>query len=259
MVEAAWFTPARGVAETARRLYVIPHAGAGAAVVAGLARELRPDTAVHGVRLPGRESRLTDRPSGSLTELAGELASALAAHADGQPFVLLGHCAGARLAIETARALPDGVPIEAVGVSASPAAQPPPEHRGGAGLQFEQFMAFVAADAGTLDLLDYPRELQQLLEPALRMDYGLAAEHRDDARPLRVPLLILSGRRDQVLPAELVRAWRDRTTAGSLELEVDGGHDSLVAAPAEFARSLRTGFAWLGSAAARPARISTTR
>ena len=55
-------------------------------------------------RLPGRETRLDERPIDSMDHLISALADAIAPYLD-KPFALLGHSMGAAIAFELARAL----------------------------------------------------------------------------------------------------------------------------------------------------------
>ncbi|MFH9424286.1 amino acid adenylation domain-containing protein [Streptomyces sp. NPDC017529] len=88
-------------------LVCIPFAGGSAVSYVPLARELADTGAavrVMGTELPGRTLR-DDRPMVAVDVLAEQLADEVAREAAGRRVVLLGHCAGASLALHVIRAL----------------------------------------------------------------------------------------------------------------------------------------------------------
>ena len=97
-----WFPTARPTgAET--RLFCLPHAGAGASSYRDWFARLGPGIDCLPVQLPGRETRIAERPLEDIDELVSELAPVLAAHG-GPRFALFGHSMGALIAYVTAHA-----------------------------------------------------------------------------------------------------------------------------------------------------------
>src|SRR5882757_3624949 len=85
-------------------LLIVPHAGAGSAAYRQLARQVRDVAQPLIVRLPGRESRLSEPAYTDIRSMVRALVPAVLPHLRGQ-LVLYGHSMGALVAFETARIL----------------------------------------------------------------------------------------------------------------------------------------------------------
>ncbi|MCC4321248.1 thioesterase II family protein [Streptomyces malaysiensis] len=100
----AWLRGLGSREGTARqRLFVFPHAGAGASAYR-LAAYLPDSVEVCTVQMPGRESRFARPTLTSLDEAVATLAPLIANHA-ALPYAFFGHSMGSLLAFETARRL----------------------------------------------------------------------------------------------------------------------------------------------------------
>jgi surfactin synthase thioesterase subunit len=86
-----------------RRLFVFPHAAAGASAYR-LAAYLPDAVEVCTVQLPGRENRLAEPALTSLDDAVAALAPLIADHTD-LPYAFFGHSMGSLIAFETARRL----------------------------------------------------------------------------------------------------------------------------------------------------------
>jgi surfactin synthase thioesterase subunit len=194
---------------------------------------------VLGVQLPGREDRVLEPPAADLADVVAEVTAELATVAR-RSLLLLGISLGGLIAFEVARQL------EAAGTP--PAA-----------------LVVLAARAPEF-WLDYPSEnppaaeVNALLPPAvrdsefaeyaggvLRADLRLTAGYQvRPTRLARTPLWSVSGSRDDVVTAEQMRDWRQRSAdfRGHRVIEADH-HDitepdllaELVASVAGAARS----------------------
>ncbi|MFE6101520.1 thioesterase II family protein [Streptomyces laurentii] len=85
-------------------LVCVPWAGAGAAPFRVWASVFGTAATVYGVRLPGRESRLDEPLLEDVDSLVKSVVAGVESLGD-RPIVLFGHCSGALLAHEAARAL----------------------------------------------------------------------------------------------------------------------------------------------------------
>ena len=187
-------------------LICIPWAGAGAAPFRAWAPVIGDTAAVYGVRLAGRESRQVEPLATALDDVVTELVSALTAL--GVPrVVLFGHCSGALLAFEVARALRRS------------AAAPQPVHL----LVASQLPPRVFANTPVVSDQDVTRyvpedlrsepELLELLLPILTADMKLVSNYAYAAEaPLGVPLTVLYGARDEQLDRAAVDGWSLETT-----------------------------------------------
>ncbi|MFD0635608.1 thioesterase II family protein [Catenulispora yoronensis] len=176
-------TTATATADSAVRLFCLPHAGSGPARYLRWADRL-PGIDLIGVCLPGHERRVVEPPLRRVVDIVDALADAMAPHLD-RPFALLGHSFGGLLAFELARRLEaDGArPLHLFISGAAPApsrsADPPVRT-----LTDPAFLTHVRRLGGLdPDVLAHP-DLVDLVTPALRADYEAAEAHtRTPPRP----------------------------------------------------------------------------
>lgn len=213
-----WLRGLGGRARTARhRLFVFPHAGAGASAYR-LAPHLPDPVEVCTVQLPGRENRYAEPPLTSLDEAVDALAPLVAGHAE-LPYAFFGHSMGALLAFATARRLRALGATRPVRLFLSGMRAP---HLPDRDVRHTLPDAELLATEG-FDGLD--PELRELLLPVLRADLTLCetAAHRAEP-PLSCPFTVLAGRDDDTVTESELTAWRAHTTAG-VELHLfPGGH-----------------------------------
>lgn len=224
-----WLVPLRaGAGPRPRRVVVVPHAGSGPSTLRPLWNALPADVEVVGVTLPGRERRAAERcdttpsdPPGVVRAVLGELAAL-----PPRPTALLGHSLGAALAGVLAASAPAAF---TGAVLSSPPAPGTPARCAGRFTDAE--LADLLRRGGAVpDVLLHDPELRVALLAVLRSDLTLAARlgHVDAERPVRVPLVVLSGREDEVAPSEGVAFWARRATAGLRRAVLPGGHFHLL-------------------------------
>ncbi len=225
----------RGGGPAARvRLFCIPYAGGGASVFRRWPSGLPDDVDVCAIQLPGRETRLMERPCSSLVSLVGDLSEALAPHLD-RPFALFGHSVGALIGFELARRLRrrDGrLPVHLF-VSGCPAPQVrdtgPPIH----GLPEPEFLDRLRRFNGTPPEVFQHRELMELVVPVLRADFALRETYELVAEsPLECPISAFGGSDDRDVPLPQVEAWREHTRSTFHLHTLPGGHFFLHTAQA---------------------------
>lgn len=208
------------------RLFCLPYAGGGAAVYRGW-QELAPDgMQVVALELPGRGTRLREAPFLRLASLIRSMADALTDALD-RPYALFGHSMGGLLAFELARALRHRTVRQPAHVFISAAASPsaPPVRPLLHCATDDEIRQRLAELGGTPpDLLDNV-ELMQLMLPVLRSDFSVLEtyEHRTEV-PLSMPLTVLGGRSDRVVPPKALDGWQRHTSAGSRLCLFPGGH-----------------------------------
>lgn len=197
------------------RLFCFPYAGGGTAVYNAWARQLPSSIELCSVRLPGRESRLGERPFVTLDGLLPPLLKALRPYLD-QPFAFFGHSMGALLSFELTRRLRQlGAPLPSMlfmsGFRAPhlPAARAPLHH-----LSEADFIAGLRRLGGTPStVFDHP-ELLELVLPALRADFELVETYRHVAQPpLHIPITALGSQNDAIVSVPQLAAWQEHTTA----------------------------------------------
>lgn len=195
------------------RLFCFPYAGSGPTAFRGWPERLAAltDVEVLPIRLPGRESRLSEPPQVQLDRLAAGVAAWI-----DRPYALYGHSVGARLAFDLAREFRRRGRREAslLCVSGCPAPQLPVATPEDSELDDESFIRRVTGLGGMPPTLLENAELRELVLPALRADFAYVDRYRYHPEPpLAVPLHAFGGRDDPEAPAESVRAWQSQTSA----------------------------------------------
>ncbi|WP_424210796.1 thioesterase II family protein [Streptomyces sp. BI20] len=227
-MDSLWFRTVGQTADghsEALRLVCFPHAGGSAGTYVPLTRALAPEIEVRAVQYPGRQDRRRETPVADLLDLAGRIAERL--HEAGpRPFAFFGHSMGALLAFETARALraagrPLPVRLFLSGRGAPTGSTNPHDVMPDDAAILRAVRMLGGAGAG---LLEDP-ELRDLALPALRADYrALAAHDWRPEPPLEVPITVLTGREDPVVPTAEAARWAEQTTAAEDTRVFPGGH-----------------------------------
>jgi medium-chain acyl-[acyl-carrier-protein] hydrolase len=211
--------------DAALRLVCLPHAGGGSAVFRGWAAELPPQIELVAVRLPGRESRLSEPAFQDWAALLGQLHAELV-HCIEPPYALFGHSFGAMLSYELAQlGGPDGVgPRRLVLAGCAPPGLPRPTPAL-AGLPAAELVSGLRRYGALPDEVVNSQSLLDLLLPMVRADLGLAESWSSrPARPVGVPLTVLSGLADPIAPAAQCQQWQQLALADFEHHPLPGNH-----------------------------------
>jgi medium-chain acyl-[acyl-carrier-protein] hydrolase len=208
------------------RLFCFPYAGGGASIYTRWSELLPPGVELVAVQLPGRESRLAEKPYADLRLLVEKLAEALAPYM-AQPFALFGHSNGGLMVFELARLLRARgrrLPLHLF-VSGRPAPQveltDPPIHA----LPHDEFMAELRRFGGTPEEVLANEEIMGLIEPLLRADFALGETYAyTPGPPLDIPLSAYGGAGDEEVPLWQVEAWREQAGGEFHMTTFPGGH-----------------------------------
>lgn len=217
-----WFPTARPTGAPTR-LFCLPHAGAGASSYRDWFARIGPGIDCLPVQLPGRETRIAERPIDDLDELVSELAPVLAAHG-GPRFALFGHSMGALVAFVTAHRLREWgvapVHLFVSGASAPRRRRTETWHT----LSDSDLLDRVAELGGMPEGVLAEPELCALVLPILRADLALCERHVHGQRPpLSIPVTAMAGDRDVSIEGELA-GWAVETTAPFTERLFPGDH-----------------------------------
>ncbi|WP_250569646.1 thioesterase II family protein [Streptomyces sp. CJ_13] len=212
------------------RLVCLPHAGGGAASFTPWLRGMPPDVEVHSVRLPGRESRMSDPPHRHFAQAVSELLDLLGGWAP-IPWALYGHSMGGLLAYElyhalTEAGLPDPLSL-AVGATTPPQRWVRTPRKLRDGYSREELVGLLRHYGGAPTELFDNAELLEVVLPAVEADFLMLDGYRptNTARPVRCPLLVFAGSRDPAVVPDDIAAWRE-LAAGPFEYRLleSAGH-----------------------------------
>lgn len=224
-----------------RRLFVFPHAGAGASAYQ-LADHFPDRVEVCSVQLPGRENRFAEPCLFSVDAVVDELAPLIAGRSE-LPFAFFGHSMGALLAFAVAHRLREtGARLPArLFLSAMRAPHVPDR---------DELHALPDADLlarlGRAELAGLDPELQELLLPMVRADLTVCETYEPSYEvPLPCPFTVLGGSEDETIRAAELAAWREHTTGGFELRMFPGDHLYVRGAQQRLAESIaHTAPAW---------------
>jgi surfactin synthase thioesterase subunit len=226
VVETPWVVRWTQPDELRLRLYCLGRAGTGATPFRPWEELVGPGVELCAVRLPGRENRVRQTPLSSAAAVVEELVPVVAEDRE-TPFALFGHCFGALVMFELARALrrqdlPSPVALF-VGEQIAPATVGLP---GDGELTRDELLRRLEALGGTDAKLLRSPEFLALMEPALRADFRLADTYAYEPEPpLDTPISVLAAA--DWADVEALTAWRAETTR-SFTLRLLRGDDVLV-------------------------------
>jgi medium-chain acyl-[acyl-carrier-protein] hydrolase len=210
----SWIPLRKPVPEARLRLFCFPYAGAGALIFRNWPEGLPADIEVCPVQLPGRGTRLTERPFTQLSPLVEALAQALVPLLD-RPFAFFGHSLGALISFELARRVRRRYGVHPVRLFVSAGRAPQIPHRGPPihVLPEKEFLAELRRLNGTPgELLDH-QELMEIMLPILRADFELYETYVYSSElPLNCAISAFGGLQDRSVNDSDLEAWRAQTS-----------------------------------------------
>lgn len=200
------------------RVFCFPFAGGGASVFNTWADELpsdiRAQSELCAIQLPGRDTNVRDPPFNRLSALLDALAPAIGRYSN-TPFAFVGHSMGALVSFELARRLRrDGClgPTHMV-VSGHRAPQlpdrQPPIHQ----LDDQAIMDRLRNFGGTPEAVLKNHELMELLLPVLRADFAVCETYvYTSEEALACSITAFGGNDDAKVNREELSAWHAQTS-----------------------------------------------
>jgi medium-chain acyl-[acyl-carrier-protein] hydrolase len=208
------------------RLFCLSYAGGGASVFRTWADDLTADIEVCAIQLPGRESRLLERPYANMAQLVDALAATISPLLD-RPFALFGHSMGALVSFELTRTLRRKAglsPLHLI-VSGHAAPQLPSRHAVDHRLPADQLIGALRRLDGTPNEVLRNAELMELVLPAIRADFEVCGTYGYlHEPPLASPITAFGGLEDRLVGIRDLTAWRNQTSGPFALRTFSGGH-----------------------------------
>jgi len=227
-----WISYHKPGPKTRLRLFCFPYAGAGALIFRTWSDSLPADVEVCPVQLPGRGTRMTERPFTQLSLLVEALAQALAPLLDG-PFAFFGHSLGALISFELARRIRRQYGLHPARLFVSAARAPQIPHRGPSihTLPDKEFFMELRRLNGTPSELLGHEELMEIMLPILRADFALYETYLYSIEPpLNCPISAFGGLQDSKVSESDLGAWRAQTSV-SFSLQMFPGDHFFLKQP----------------------------
>jgi surfactin synthase thioesterase subunit len=241
-----WFTPAEPPRESRTRLFLMPHAGSGAAAYRGWNRLLPTEFGLQALTLPGRQSRRAEPLPLDWETLLDDLHRAVLDTLDDErPYAFFGHCIGAMLAYRlTVRLEAEGDPPPALlgmsGWAPKGFFRAPPGHEK---LSMTEFGGmFQDLGAFPEELWTDPDMLDLVLPPVIA-DFRIAVQYEDDGAAVECPLVSYAGDSDPLLvEPDAMAIWTERSRRYLGHRVYPGGHfyvnEHAAAVMSDFTRRL---------------------
>src|ERR1051326_4461621 len=235
-----WLTYVHSRSQMRLRVFCFPYAGGGASIYATWLQALPPEIAVCPVQLPGRGSRIRERPFNQLVELLPALVPALQPLMN-VPFAFFGHSMGALIGFELARELrrrnlPGPVHLFVSGHRAPQLPDPdPPMHD----MPDAELIKELVRLNGTPKEILENQQLMELLLPLLRADTSLCETYAyTPDPPLNCPISVFGGSADAKVTRSDLEGWKTETTQGCIIRMFPGDH-FFIHSPTPLLRALQ--------------------
>lgn len=212
-----------------RAIVCIPHAAAGASVFSPWVNVLDDVAAVCAVRLPGRESLITEKPLDSVESIVARLIPDVAA-IDAAELTLLGHCSGAVIAYELAHELiarGDQRVVRLIVSSQQAPSVRSTDHQVWPGFASRQeFVAYLCEAGWTDNRVLGNEKFLDLLRPVITADLRAMSSYSrpQGRRPLPIPIAAVCGKSDDRVSDSELMTWSAETSAGFCASRFDGDH-----------------------------------
>jgi medium-chain acyl-[acyl-carrier-protein] hydrolase len=215
------------------RLFCFPPAGGSASLFRNWAFLLPDIIEVSALRLPGRESRITEEPLRDYKEAIDEITGDLINHLQ-KPFAFFGHSMGALLAYGVAHKLQDDFALHPSCVIVSCMAAP---HTYKSAMTFspsqqpdlddeQVIQEFKAAAAPAKDVIAN-QDFIKLLLPTIRADFAICDSFQDTASSQLLCHISAYGGLHDTLSRKDLEVWREETSNTFRVRMFPGGHHYL--------------------------------
>ena len=230
-LKTPWLSCPQPNTEAKLRVFCFPYAGGRDHVYRNWSDQLPKVVEIYLVQLPGRGSRLLEKPFTNLIELSKSLAVAIPSYLD-KPFVFFGHSMGAMVSFELARQLRRcGLEPSHFFASGCHAPQIPDSNILHDLPESELIKELNLLNGTPKEVLEN-RELLSIILPTLRADCMMTETYvYMNESPLNCPITVFGGLRDPLATREELEAWSEQTSASFSLRMLDGDHFFLHTSP----------------------------
>ena len=218
------------------RLFCLPYAGGNASIFRRWSDSLPSFIEVVPIEIPGRGTRMGEKPFKSMKPLVEAIAAAISDHLD-KPFAFFGHSMGAIVSFELTHRILSMRRVRPAHLFFSGRRAPHIVHPAvpSSSLPDSEFVEKLRRLEGTpVEVLENP-ELFELISPILRADFELMETYTYAPRPrLQCPITVLGGITDEDIISRDLEAWR-KHAAGPFSMHMFPGnhfflhsHETLV-------------------------------
>jgi medium-chain acyl-[acyl-carrier-protein] hydrolase len=196
------------------RLFCLSYAGGSSTIFTPWQRALPNFVEVLPIQLPGRGSRMGEKPFTDLSRTARAIHDDLLPLFKEKPFAFFGHSMGATISFEVARILTaeDGILPFSLFVSGRQAPHVPDRYKPLYNLPHDEFIQELRRLNGTPKEVFEHQELLELVVPILRADFEAIDTYKYvPSAPLECPILALGGEDDVDIHREDLEAWQQHT------------------------------------------------
>jgi medium-chain acyl-[acyl-carrier-protein] hydrolase len=207
------------------RLFCFPYAGSGSSFFRRWASSLPAQVEICPVLLPGRESRLRDKPFTHMDSLVQSIACSMRPYLK-VPFAFFGHSMGAMVSFELAQHLWQNCQIGPVELFVSGCRAPHLEDAEAPtyDLPEKAFLDALRDLEGTPETVLEDADMIGMMMPALRADFELVETYRYQTYPpLPVPIAAFGGIDDFKVKSSHLQSWSQHT-AESFQLNMLPGN-----------------------------------
>ncbi|MEO1429654.1 MAG: thioesterase II family protein [Cyanobacteria bacterium J06633_8] len=211
----SWVTFSKPNPKANLRLFCFPYAGGKATSFRRWENILPSNMEVCPIELPGRGTRMMEKPFTEFSQLIPELTKAIFPYLD-KPFAFFGHSMGSIVCFEVAHLLQQkyGLSPLHLFVSGRSAPQIPMDNKLIHKLPEAAFIEELRRLNGTPEAVLENTELMQLLLPILRADFALVENYVYIPKPsLGCPISAFGGLQDSKVRSVNLGAWLQHTTS----------------------------------------------
>ena len=223
----AWVVRPKPQPRSRLRLFCFPYVGGGAVVYHKWPEWLPAEIEMCAIRLPGRESRITEPPFTRVRPAVQELAQVLRPLLD-KPYAFFGHSMGAVIAFELARRLRrerHETPVRLLVSGCYPPHLLTPGLKKTTALTDDEFIQTLREYNGLPEEILQESELMQLFLPMLRADFEMFETYAcTEEYPLECPISSFGGLSDPKVGREHVLGWHRHTKAAFHSHMLPGDH-----------------------------------